>query len=357
MIFSIILLLLDVYLSGTLLRPLMENHGFIFGFCIAVLQLLLLSQVWLYFVFFKSTAEQTVRFEKPLQSIAFFGMGALSFLFCFTALRDLISLPLLPFGNAYLLHGENTSLAIIALSALCFIVGALNAQLRIFSPTIEVSVQNLPESLQGLKVAQLSDIHLGTGPNPKQVGKLVDRALSMNPDVIVLTGDIIDGNTDEMVAELAELARLKAPHGVYFVLGNHECYWKHEDAVEVLQKMGVVVLQNQGVELNVRDETIFIAGMNDPAIVQFKGEEPKITLVPKHSKLNVMLVHQPHFAKKIAEHDYHLQLSGHTHGGQFFPWNLAVKRMYQFDRGLGKLKNLWVYVNMGSGYWGPPIRL
>ena len=284
-------------------------------------------------------------------------MGAISFLFCFTLFRDVSALILLPFGKADLLYGEFPSLVIFVLSTVCFFIGVLNARFKIVSPRVEITLQNLPVGLTGLKVAQLSDIHLGTGPNPKQVGKLVDRALSLNPDIITLTGDIIDGNTIDLTAELQELSRLQAPHGVYFVLGNHECYWKHEDAIRELEKIGITVLQNHGVEKMINGEMIFIGGMNDPAIVHAKGEAPRVPMIPADSKFNLMLVHQPHFSKQIAEHDYHLQLSGHTHGGQFFPWNLAVKRMYEFDRGLGRTKNLWVYVNMGSGYWGPPIRL
>jgi len=357
MIFTVILLILDAYLSITLLNPLQTSHSLAFWGATLLLQLFFLSLLWLFFVFFKSTAEKIIPFEKPLREFAFFGMGAISFLFCFTVLRDLTALFFLPFGHSAQLYDANTSLLILALSSICFIFGALNAQFRIFSPRVEVAIKNLPAALSGLRVVQLSDIHLGTGPNPKQVAKLVDRALILKPDLIVLTGDIIDGNPAEITAELKELARLSAPHGVYFVLGNHECYWKHEDAIASLKKIGIIVLENEGIEKIIAEEIVFIAGMNDPAIVHFKGEAPKIPSIPTHSKLNLILVHQPHFSAKIAEHDYHLQLSGHTHGGQFFPWNLAVKRMYQFDRGLGKLKNLWVYVNMGSGYWGPPIRL
>jgi predicted MPP superfamily phosphohydrolase len=357
MIFILLLIVVDAYLSGLLLLPVLSNHPILFWCTFGMLQLAFGLMSWLFFVFFKSTADHVIPFEKPLRNSAFLAMGAISFLFSFTAFRDLIALILIPFGQAWQCYSENVSITILMLSLLCFIIGALNAQMRLHTPRVEVLIQTLPPALSGLTIAQLSDIHLGTGPNPKQVAKLVDRTLAMNPDLIVLTGDIIDGNTDEITAELSEIARLKAPHGVYFVLGNHECYWKHQDSIDAMKKMGIHVLENMGVEKIIDEHTIFIAGMNDPAITHFNGEGPKVPTIPTHSILNLILVHQPQFSKLIAEHDYHLQLSGHTHGGQFFPWNLAVKRMYQFDKGLGKLKNLWVYVNMGSGYWGPPIRL
>jgi predicted MPP superfamily phosphohydrolase len=205
----------------------------------------------------------------------------------------------------------------------------------------------------------LSDMHLGTGPNASHVAVMVDRALSLNADLIVLTGDIIDGLTQDLQSELDELARLKAPYGVYFVLGNHECYWRWRESVEAMKKIGIIPLLNEGREIKIRNESIFIAGMNDPAITQDGGEGPKIPIPPAHSKLNIALMHQPQFAESVANvlPAYHLQLSGHTHGGQFFPWTLIVDRMYPIARGLGKIKKLWVYVNQGTGYWGPPIRL
>lgn len=357
MVFILLLAVVDTYLSLALLRPLHTEWPLLFGLSLALLQLMFIAMGWLFFVFFRSEADAHIPFEKPIRIFAFYGMGAISFLFVFTFFRDAIALFSLIFGSASILYSPQASLVILSIASLCFVIGALNAQLRIYSPRVEIPIQGLPRELSGLRVVQLSDVHLGTGPNTQQVAKLVDRALELKPDLIVLTGDIVDGNIPEIEAELKELARLKAPQGIYFVLGNHECYWEHQETIDTFKKMGIIVLQNEGVEKLISDHTIFIAGMNDPAIVNFKGAGPKIPAVPSHSKANLILVHQPHFAKEIAEYAYHLQLSGHTHGGQFFPWNLAVKKIYQFDRGLGRLKNLWVYVNMGSGYWGPPIRL
>ncbi|MBS1958097.1 MAG: metallophosphoesterase [Bdellovibrionales bacterium] len=188
---------------------------------------------------------------------------------------------------------------------------------------------------------------------------MVDRALSLKPDLIALTGDIIDGNVSEIQEELRELARLKAPHGVYFVLGNHECYWNHRESIEAMKAAGATTLENSGVELNIRGEKIFVAGVNDPAVAHFKSDAPEVPIASPHSVFSMLLVHQPQLAKLVLKsgQKYHLQLSGHTHGGQFFPWNLAVRWMYPIHKGLGQLQDLWVYVSSGTGYWGPPIRL
>jgi predicted MPP superfamily phosphohydrolase len=270
---------------------------------------------------------------------AFHSMGFLSFLFCFTLFRDFFALILLIFGRASLFYSANASFAILAASILAYLVGFFNAKFRVISPRILVTVADLPAELKGLKIAQLSDMHLGTGPNAVQ------------------TGDIFDGMISDMPLELKELARLKAPQGVYFALGNHECYWSWKDCVAKVKEFGFIPLLNEGVSITIRNHSIFIAGLTDPAIAQAGGDAPRVPVPPKDSRFNLMLVHQPQFAKQVAHFPYDLQLSGHTHGGQFFPWNLAVKKMYPISSGLGKEQNLWVYVSPGTGYWGPPIRL
>jgi len=350
-------LTIDSYLSYSLFGSLRTPYPMAFGLGVTGVSFLFLSQAWLFYIFFQSGADEKIRFEKPLQKLAFHSMGVISFLFTFTLLRDLLALPFLIFNQQHWLYGATPTEVILALSLLCLIWGLFNARFRVVCPRIEIPILKLPEALAGLRIVQLSDVHLGTGPNTEQIGALVDRALGLKPDIIVLTGDIIDGATAELKPELAELSRLKAPHGVYFVLGNHECYWNHENSITAMQAIGVKTLMNEGIEIQIRGESVYIAGVNDPALTQFKGQGPEIPTPPANSSFKLLLAHQPQIAKKVAEHPYHLQLSGHTHGGQFFPWNLFVKRMYLHPGGIGRIKDLWVYVSHGSGYWGPPIRL
>jgi predicted MPP superfamily phosphohydrolase len=359
MIPILIFLLVDAYLSFSLLGTYFTGEWMVFWSLFSVLQLFVLGQLWLYFFFFKSEADAEIHFEKPLQKFAFFSMGMMSFLLSFTLIRDLVAGVLTLFGHGLALYGEIPSTVILVLSIVCFVIGSLIARFHVSSPRVEVLVENLPEVLKNLRIVQLSDVHLGTGPGTRHVAHMVDRALSLKPDLIVLTGDIIDGMIASIGNELKEMARLKAPHGVYFVLGNHEGYWKWQESVEAMRKIGIIPLLNEGKEIQINDETLFIAGINDPAIGHMAGEGPKVPTPPLHSRLNIALIHQPQFASSIAKMRpaYHLQLSGHTHGGQFFPWNLIVGRVYPIAKGLGKIENLWVYVNQGTGYWGPPIRL
>lgn len=355
--FLLIVIFFEAYLSISLLGSFWIHEPTLFWICFSVLQLLFASQLWLYFLFFKSEANDTVHFESPLRNFAFLSMGFLSFLFCFTLVRDVIALCLLPFGHAAFFYSQDAAKIIFGLSVLAFGIGFWNARFRVETPNVTVPIADLPKSLKGLKIVQLSDMHLGTGPNHHQIKKLVDQALGLSPDIIALTGDIFDGMLADMEPELKHLSRLKAPHGVYFVLGNHECYWDWQACVSRAREMGFIPLLNEGMIIKVRESSIYIAGLTDPAVAYAGGVAPQIPVVPSESAFNLLLVHQPQFAKEVSKFPYHLQLSGHTHGGQFFPWNWVVKKMYPISSGLGKVSNLWVYVSSGSGYWGPPIRL
>jgi predicted MPP superfamily phosphohydrolase len=355
--FFLIVGVLEIYLVFSWLGPFWTEAPALFwiGFCF--LQLLVASQLWLYFVFFKSKADEVVRFESTFRNIAFHSMGFISFLFSFTLIRDLLGLILLLFGKSALVYGVSASRWILALSFAAYVIGFINARFRVESPRITVPIADLPPALKGLKIVQLSDMHLGTGPHAIQIKKLVDQALSLHADIITLTGDIFDGMIADLTLEIADLARLKAPHGVYYVLGNHECYWNWKECVEKVRALGMIPLLNEGTLITIRDEPVYIAGLTDPAAAHAGGVGPIVPVPPANSRFNLMLVHQPQLAKQVSKQNYHLQLSGHTHGGQFFPWNLAVKRIYPISGGLGKDGNLWVYVSHGSGYWGPPIRL
>jgi len=355
--FLLILLSLDTYLTFSWLGTFWHEAPELFWIAFGFLQVLFASQLWLYFFFFKSEASEIVRFESPLRNTAFHSMGFLSFLFSFTFFRDLIAALLLLFGNAHFVYGVLPSRIIFGLTLASYTIGFLNARFRIESPRITIPIADLPKNLKGLKIVQLSDMHLGTGPNHHQIKKLVDQALALTPDMITLTGDIFDGMIADLDLELKDLARLKALHGVYFVLGNHECYWNWQECVAKVRELGFIPLLNDGQLVSIRGESVFVAGLTDPAAAHAGGEGPKVPVPPTASGFNLMLVHQPQLAKHVSKHNYHLQLSGHTHGGQFFPWNLAVKHIYPISGGLGKDGNLWVYVSHGSGYWGPPIRL
>jgi len=354
----LLVLLVAGYLSGSLFGPWYGSAKPWFYGATASLGFLFLAQLWLFFVFFRSSPETKLRFEKPLQKLAFYSMGVISFLFTFTALRDLGALliswsPL----DASPLYSDHAIFTILGLTALCFLWGMVNARFRILTPHIRIPVPDLPAELEGFKIVQLSDVHLGTGPDLDQIKKLVRRALDLSPDLIALTGDIIDGDTRELSLELKALSQLKARYGSFFVLGNHECYWNAENSVRAIREAGITPLLNESKNLEISGKKVQLSGVNDPAYSYFGGEGPKIPEPDPTSAVRILLAHQPQIAKKVERGSYHLQLSGHTHGGQFFPWNWVVKGIYLHPGGLGRMHDLWVYVSHGTGFWGPPLRL
>ncbi|MCM2332419.1 MAG: metallophosphoesterase [Anaeromyxobacteraceae bacterium] len=235
---------------------------------------------------------------------------------------------------------------------------------------VPVRLSRLPPALSGFTIAQVSDLHVGPTIREREVRRMVDQVNALRPDAVAITGDLVDGSTRELGPIVAELGRLSARHGVYFVTGNHEYYSGAEAWIAFLTGLGVRVLRNERVALG--DGTpggasFDLAGLNDHAAAPagapgamdlsraLAGRDPERGLV--------LLSHQPRtdgVAAAVAA-GVGLQLSGHTHGGQLFPWSLAVRAAFPYVKGLhrvaaGPAEGL-VYVNRGTGYWGPPMRL
>jgi predicted MPP superfamily phosphohydrolase len=343
--------LLATYLVRSLLAPLHEvSRGGYFLLLILIL-VSFAAQLWLFLVFFRAEADEPLFAESAMKSLAFHGMGLNSFLLTFTVIRDWVRFPVALAGEGDRLSGWASSGAVIFLTGVCYAYGLWNARFRIVTRSL------LFHSKLQAKLVQLSDMHLGTGPGLEQIRSQVDRVLELNPDLIVLTGDIIDGDIRFLEAELKELSRLRCPYGTYFVLGNHECYWGHQKSIEAMRGIGIVPLVNEGTEIKIGDRTLYLAGTGDPAQQWFGGPAPEVPTPPSHTDYKILLAHQPGIAARAQELGYDLQLSGHTHGGQFFPWNLMVRWVHRHHGGLSLQGPLKVYVNRGTGYWGPPIRL
>ncbi len=343
--------LLATYLVRSLLAPFQEVSRAGYLFMLTLVLVFFAAQLWLFLVFFRAEADEPLFAETTLKSLAFHGMGLTSFLLTFTAIRDLVRLPAALAGEGYELSGWGSSGAVVLATAGCYVYGLWNARFRVVTRTLPFSSQ------VRARMVQLSDMHLGTGPGLEQIRAQVDRVMELKPDLIVLTGDIIDGDVKFLEAELRELSRLRAPYGTYFVLGNHECYWGHGKSIEAMLRIGIRPLVNEGTEIKIGDRTLFLAGTGDPAMEWFGGPAPEVPTPSPHADYKVLLAHQPGIAARAEALGYNLQLSGHTHGGQFFPWNLMVRWVHRHHGGLSRQGPLEVYVNQGTGYWGPPIRL
>ncbi|MEO7549309.1 MAG: metallophosphoesterase, partial [Ramlibacter sp.] len=258
--------------------------------------------------------------------------------------------------------GGATALAVPLLGTGLTLWGLANARRTARIVTVDVPIAGLPAALQGFTIAQLSDIHVGPTIKGRYLQAIVERVNGMAPDLVAITGDLVDGSVAELSAHVAPLAGLRARHGSYFVTGNHEYYSGAAAWVAELQRLGIPTLMNRHVILAHGGASLVLAGVADFGAHHFDERDrsdPRAALAgaPADAGAKVLLAHQPRSAAAAAAAGFDLQLSGHTHGGQFLPWNLLVRLQQPFTAGLHRLDRLWVYVSRGTGYWGPPKRL
>jgi predicted MPP superfamily phosphohydrolase len=292
-------------------------------------------------------------------------MGLFSSLLVLTFLRELVLLALrfMPaaWSGAWPGAARETALAVPVLAVLVTVVGLFNARRLAHVKHVTIPVPNLPDALNGYTIAQISDIHVGPTIKRKYLSAIVDKVNSLGADAIAITGDLVDGTVARLAKHTAPLARLAAPDGTFFVTGNHEYYSGADAWIAELRRLGVTVLMNQHVVRKRGPASLMIAGVADYTAHHFNPEhksDPRQAALgaPPGLDLRILLAHQPRSAPAAAEAGFDLQLSGHTHGGQFFPWNLFVPLQQPYVSGLNRLGKMWVYTSRGTGYWGPPKR-
>jgi predicted MPP superfamily phosphohydrolase len=226
--------------------------------------------------------------------------------------------------------------------------------------SVQVPIHGLPRELDGYHIVQLSDMHIGETIDKDFILPIIEAVTSLSPDLVVLTGDLVDGSVDKLRADISPLGYLRARDGVLCVTGNHEYYSGVDDWCAHYRALGMTVLNNEHTLVERSGARLLIAGVTD--LREGKNwaghsSDPQRALAgaPAHD-VRILLAHQPRSALVAQQHGFALQLSGHTHGGQFFPWNLVVGLVQPVGRGLAKIGNMWVYVNRGTCYWGPPLR-
>lgn len=218
---------------------------------------------------------------------------------------------------------------------------------------ITVPIKNLPPALEGFRIAQISDMHVDSGWKLRQFAGIVDRINSASPDLVLVTGDLIDpGITCR--EDLAELTgRIKSRLGIYGALGNHEYYYGLDAALGCYKAFGIKLLKNEAADLG----DLRLIGLGDIHTEHLTREDVTGTL-QKHrdGKFTVLMSHQPVFYKEIAAAGDYLGFSGHTHRGQIFPFHFFTWLVYRHFYGLYRINSSIFYVTSGAGTWGPPLR-
>jgi predicted MPP superfamily phosphohydrolase len=295
-------------------------------------------------------------------------MGLFSSLLVLTVLRDALLLAgsIVNFAMSSALPIDalraDSAAAVPLLGIAATFLGYVNARRTAGVVSLEVPVAGLPAALHGFTIVQISDIHVGPTIRGRYVEAIVEAVNRLRPDLVAITGDLVDGSVPELASEVAPLVRLVSRHGSYFVTGNHEYYSGVGPWLAELRRMGIKVLHNEHVVIARDGAKLVLAGVPDYSAGHFDSahrSDPKAALVgaPTDAAVKILLAHQPRSAAAAEQAGFDLQLSGHTHGGQFLPWNFLVKLQQPFTAGLYRLGRLRVYVSRGTGYWGPPQRL
>ncbi|CAB3751497.1 metallophosphoesterase [Paraburkholderia humisilvae] len=300
--------------------------------------------------------------------IGLMAMGFFSSLLVLTFARDVVLASLLtidalwPHTVSIAQWRPNSAAAVPILALISTTVGFINARRRARVVTINVPIDDLPRALEGFTIVQISDIHVGPTIKRHYVDAIVEAVNRLKPDLIAVTGDVVDGSVAQLSAHTQPLSRLSARHGAYLVTGNHEYYSGADAWIAEFERLGLRVLLNEHVVVEHNGAQAVIAGVTDYSAGHYDPahhSDPAAALrgAPGDVLIKVLLAHQPRTAEAAADAGFTLQLSGHTHGGQFFPWNFFVRLQQPFTAGLARLNGLWVYTSRGTGYWGPPKRL
>ncbi len=236
---------------------------------------------------------------------------------------------------------------------------------------VTVAIENLPQSFENFTIAQLSDVHIGPTIKRDYANLLVRAVNSLNPDMIALTGDFVDGRVSQIGEATKEFAGLKGKKGAFFVTGNHEYYSGVDEWISEFKHYGITVLENEHVLIPGRDgEELMLAGVHDqhadrfhkshisdPQLALKQGSSGKWPAIKQENLVKILLAHRPGSIFSAYQANFDLMLSGHTHAGQYYPYTKIVHLFHPYFEGLHLHRNkTWIYVNRGSGYWGPPHR-
>ena len=291
-------------------------------------------------------------------------MGWLNFALLLSLARDVLLLAtawVAPLAGLYSFIRDSGALLVVAGAFAALAAGALAALRGPRVRHVDIPVEGLAPGLEGLRIVQITDLHVGPTIRAAYVRRVVRMANELAPDLVALTGDFVDGSIARLARHVAPLAGLQPAGRVFFVTGNHEYYSGAAQWIAHFRALGFRVLLNEHAALSIRGARIVVGGVLDPAARSAGPEHvPRADLAAGRGEgeaFRLLLAHNPKLAPLGAAAGFDLQLSGHTHAGQFFPWTIAVQLIHApHVYGLSRSGRMWVYVSAGTGSWGPPVR-
>jgi predicted MPP superfamily phosphohydrolase len=246
---------------------------------------------------------------------------------------------------------------VLAASAVALRTGLSKPAVR----RVEVRPPRWPAALDGFRIVQISDIHIGPILGRDFAAWLTGSVNALDPDLVAVTGDLVDGRLAMLREEVEPFGGLRARHGVFFVTGNHDHYSGARAWADEARRLGMRVLRNEHVVVGEGDARFVLSGVDDHRSGMMPGEggeDLDAALADQPGGLPVVLLaHDPSTFKAASGRGIDLQISGHTHGGQIWPFRYLVRLAIPFVAGLYRRGDAWLYVSRGTGFWGPPMRL
>lgn len=265
---------------------------------------------------------------------------------------------LVQFVLSKIFPSQTKLLAIIALGVIGIIsiISLINGLQPPRIKRITIPMKELPKELSGFSIVQLSDVHLESYKSKKRIAYIIDRVNELNPNLVVITGDLIDSNVCEEEVFCEHLNRLKTSHGILAITGNHEFYAGIDAFLELARRSNIKVLRNESITIA---DTLQIIGLDDDTARQFGSKGPDLDALIKACDQNkpiILLYHRPVLFDEVVPKGVDLQLSGHTHAGQIPPMDLIVWLYYKYPSGLFEKDGAFIYTSSGTGIWGPDMR-
>lgn len=288
-------------------------------------------------------------FTKSFYYLSSLWMGALAYLF-FLSLLTLLFYYILSFSS-FNIKPSYFAVAIMILTSLALVFSFLNARKPIIK-SVEVEIKNLPEYWENKKIVHLSDIHLGAIHGEKYMNYIADKVNEIKPEIVLVTGDLFDGASDGLEASIKPINKINAPSGMYYITGNHEVYIGLERSLEIIDSTKLAHLSNRSISLN----DLQIIGLDYPERGKSFSVGELFNSLDKE-KPSILMTHEPIKIDYFKNTGINLQLAGHTHKGQMFPFGFVTKIIYKgYDYGLFTEGDYNLYTTNGTGTWGPPLR-